>query len=87
MCKSFCYGGPIFEAVRDHQANEKPNALKETIISTKVDISKRMGFFDLKNVFVQDDIKMNILILITKPVTDEALWQKLLKNHKQTHSK
>lgn len=52
MCKSFCYGGPIFEAVRDHQANEKPNALKETIISTKVDISKRMGFFDLKNVFV-----------------------------------
>lgn len=69
----------MFEAVRDSRGNEKPNSLRETII-TLPNLSARTGFFDLRNVVIQDDIKMNIQILVTRPITADGLWEKILKH-------
>jgi hypothetical protein len=36
MCKSFRYGGPVFEAVRDSEGKEKVNSLKDSIMATDI---------------------------------------------------
>lgn len=82
MCKSYCYGGCVFEAVRDHEARQLENDLQTQITQSQVDIGARMGFFELRDVVVREDVRLNLVALITEPVTDDAVWEKLQRLQK-----